>query len=117
MSETNTNEDKYAKCHNLIRKSDLSSEERKARASKGGKASVKARRRKKELKQLLELALSQPQTENPSEDNYFGITVALINRALQGDVKAFGMIRDTIGQKPEEKVEVKNLDIQIDVEE
>ena len=50
MSETNTNEDKYAKYPNLIRNSDLSSEERKARASKGGKASVKARRRKKELK-------------------------------------------------------------------
>ncbi len=117
MSESNFNEENFAKYPNLRKNTELTSEERRARASKAGKASVKARRRKKELKQLLEIALSQPQTENPSEDNYMGITVAIINKALQGDVRAYGMIRDTLGQKPEEKIEVKNLDIEIDVEE
>ena len=90
---------------NLMKNSDLTPEERKEKASKAGKASVKARRKKKELKTLLELALSQPQVENPDSDNYMGITLALMNKALNGDVRAFETIRDTIGQKPVDQVE------------
>lgn len=90
---------------NLIKNSDLTPEERKQKASNAGKASVKARRKKKELRTLLELALSQPQTENPDNDNYMGITLALMNKALNGDVRAFETIRDTIGQKPVDQVE------------
>lgn len=85
----------------------ISPEERKEKAAKAGKASGKARRKKKELKKLLELALSQPQADNTEEDNYTGITVALVNEALSGNVKAFEVIRDTIGQKPVEKIEQK----------
>ena len=90
---------------NLMKNSDLTPEERKEKASKAGKASVKARRKKKELKTLLELALSQPQTENPDNDNYIGITLALVNKALSGDVRAFETIRDTLGQKPVDQIE------------
>ena len=38
----------------------LTSEEAREVGSLGGKASVKARRKKRELKKLLEIALSQP---------------------------------------------------------
>lgn len=33
----------------------------------------------------------------PEQDNYMGITTALIQKALKGDTKAFEVIRDTIG--------------------
>lgn len=81
-----------------------SEEEVKAITSKGGKASGKARRKKRELKQLLELALSQPHKDG--DDNYMAITVALIQKALSGDVRAYEAIRDTIGQKPTEQQQV-----------
>ena len=81
----------------------LSSDEARLLGSKGGKASVKARRKKKELKQLLELALSQP-CGDTGEDNYMGITVALVQKALNGDLYAYEVIRDTLGQKQADKV-------------
>jgi len=82
-----------------------STEEARERGKKGGKASGMARRRKRELKELLELALSQPSGAEEGEDNYTAICVALINEAKKGNKGAFETIRDTIGQKPVEKVE------------
>ena len=90
---------------NLINNAELTPEERSKRASKAGKASVKARRKKKELRTLLEMALSQPQVNNPDDDNYIGITLALVQKALSGDVRAFETIRDTLGQKPVDQIE------------
>lgn len=90
-------------------------EEARERGSKGGKASVKARRRKKELKELLELALSQPSETANGEDNYTAITAALVNKAIQGDTKAYEVIRDTLGQKPTEKMET-DLTAKIEVD-
>lgn len=81
-------------------------EEQREITSLGGKASGKARRRKRELKELLELALSQPWEENPDEDNYTGITVALIKKAANGDVQAYMQIAKMLGQQPKDEVEV-----------
>ena len=82
---------------------------------KGGKASAKARKRKKELKELLELALSQPSEIVEGEDNYTAITVALIQKAIQGDTKAYEVIRDTLGQKPTEQQQM-DLTAKIEVD-
>lgn len=87
-------------------KSTLSKEEVKEINAKGGRNSGKARRRKRELKELLELALSQPWEENPDEDNYMGITVALIKKAANGDVQAYTQIAKMLGQQPKDEVEV-----------
>ena len=92
-----------------------SPEEIRERNSKAGKASAKARKRKKELKELLLLALSQPQEGKPEEDNYMGITVALIQKAIKGDTKAFEIIRDTIGQKPIEQLDINSNKININI--
>ena len=88
-------------------------EEQRKIATAGGKASGKARRKKKQLKELLELALSQP--HESGEDNYYAITAALIQEALSGNTKAFEVIRDTIGQKPTDALELKTADIKINV--
>lgn len=80
-----------------IRKGDLSSEELKKRQSNGGKASVKARRENKLLKDAI--------LERMGETDWYEMVDALIGRAKETD-KAFEILRDTIGQKPSEKVDL-----------
>ena len=43
--------------------------------------------------------------EGNTQDN---ITLALLNKAAEGDVKAFEVMRDTIGEKPKETLEIEN---------
>lgn len=77
-----------------------STEEARKRGQIGGKASGEARRRRKSLKESLELMLENEETQD-------SVAAALIDRARKGDVRAFEVIRDTIGEKPVEKVETK----------
>lgn len=102
-----------ANTENLKPFNTLTETEQRKIAKNGGKASVKARRRKKQLKELLELALSQPHEDG--EDNYYAITAALIQEALNGNTKAFEVIRDTIGQKPTEQQQM-NMTAKIEVD-
>lgn len=90
-------------------------EEARERGRKGGIASAKARAEKKQLKELLELALSQPSEIVEGEDNYTAITAALVNKAIQGDTKAYEVIRDTLGQKPTEQTQM-DLTAKIEVD-
>lgn len=78
--------------------------------SRGGKASGEARRARKTLKEELLLLLSEGDTQK-------SVSVALLQKAMDGDVKAFEVVRDTIGEKPVDKVENKNVDIVIDLGE
>lgn len=84
----------------------LTEEERKNLASKAGKASGEARRARKTLREELLALLSQG---NKQEQ----MTVAIYEKALLGDTKAFELIRDTIGEKPVEKVMVADIDASI----
>ena len=102
-----------ANTENLKPFNTLTEAEQRKIQQKGGKASVKARRKKKQLKELLELALSQP--HESGEDNYMAITTALIKEALSGNTKAFEVIRDTIGQKPTDALELKTAEIKINI--
>lgn len=77
----------------------LTPEERKENASKAGQASVEARRKRKTLKEEL-LALLE--TNNYNEK----ISLSMITEALSGNTKAFIAIRDTIGEKPTDKLEL-----------
>lgn len=104
-----------ATTENLKPFNERTEDEQRKIATKGGKASGKARRRKKELKELLELALSQPSEIVEGEDNYTAITVALIQKAIQGDTKAYEVIRDTLGQKPTEQQQI-DLTAKIEVD-
>ena len=68
-------------------------------ARKGGKASGKARAARKTLKEELLLLLSQGDTQEK-------ISLSLIQEALSGNTKAFEVIRDTIGEKPKDDIDV-----------
>ena len=75
-----------------------SKEEARERGRKGGLASVEARRQRKTLKEELLLMLEDQEVQK-------SVAVALIQEAQNGNVKAFGMLRDTIGEAPVEKVQ------------
>ena len=90
---------------NLIPFNELTEEEQRELARKGGIASGEARRRRKTLKDELIILLEQGDTQK-------NISVALIMEALEGNnkMKAFEVIRDTIGEKPKEAIEITNID-------
>lgn len=93
---------------NLINNMDRTPSERRESAQKAGKASGVARRKKKALKDLLKMALEMPSSNGNT--NAEEIVTGLINAAMAGDVKAFVAIRDTIGEKPVDKLEVGMAD-------
>ena len=80
-----------------------SKEEARERGRKGGLASVEARRKRKTLKEELLLMLSDGETQQ-------SVTLALVEKAISGDTKAFEVIRDTIGEKPIDKVMVADVE-------
>lgn len=98
-----------------------SKEEARSRGRKGGIASGKARREKKAFKETLEAILSMPMKEgkNISLDDIKSfasikgknisvqeaILIGQIQKAMKGDTKAAEYVRDTIGQKPTDKIE------------
>lgn len=84
---------------NLISNAERTPEQRQEFAKKAGIASGAARRRKKELRISLIAALEADDFKH--QEN---ICAALIKKAETGDVKAFEVIRDTIGEKADEKV-------------
>ena len=71
-------------------------------SKKGGIRSGESRRERKKLKEELLLLLSE-------NDNNRKMSLAILRRAMDGDTKAFEVIRDTIGEKPKEEVEVKDV--------
>lgn len=82
---------------NLKSLSKRTTSEQREIASAGGKKSAATRRRKKLLRELLEIAMERPCGDVTTAE---AMTVALLKKALSGDVKAFEVVRDTLGQKP-----------------
>lgn len=86
-------------------------EELRQITSKGGKNSGEARREKKALRDTLQELLSLDyDVDGTKMDGSEATSIALIKQALKGNVKAYEVIRDTIGEKPTEKVNIENSD-------
>lgn len=75
---------------------------------KGGKASGRSKRAKKDLREALQALLDTPIVDKKTGIKMTGteaVAAKLFQRFLKdGDLKAFELIRDTAGQKPVEKV-------------
>ena len=86
-------------------------------ASKGGLASAEASRKKRDLRRALELLLEKEMNskDGTKMTGSEAITAKLFAEALKGNVKAFEVIRDTVGQKPIDKVEQLNTNIVVDL--
>lgn len=76
------------------------------------------REMKEQLKTLLSMPIMDIKTkaelsdlgiEEKDMNNQMAITLALFQKALYGDTKAYEIIRDTIGEKPVERAEVKEI--------
>ena len=80
-------------------------------ASQGGKASAEARKRRKSLKEELLAILSDGDVQER-------ISLALVKEATEGNnagsvTKAYEVIRDTIGEKPVDKVMISEVDASV----
>lgn len=105
---------------NLRNLADLTTEEQRKIASDGGKASVEARRKKKTMREALEMMLYHTELNEQTKqmlkaegvkdaddfNHQMVITRSLIAKAESGDVQAYKAICSMIGEKPAEKVEV-----------
>ena len=81
----------------------------------GGRASGEARRRKKELRELIEAAFDREIVNNATGERMRtdeAMVLKQIQNALEGDTKAFVVLRDTAGQMPVQRVEVDTIDPQ-----
>lgn len=95
---------------NLVPINERTKSEQREIASAGGKASGKARRRKKSMKQKMQLLLSLPAADNdqtelttmgvdPEDmDNEMVLVKALFLAAAAGDTRAFDRIQDVLGR-------------------
>ena len=99
-----------------------SKEEARKRGRAGGIASGKARREKKLMRETLDIILSMPMKNGKYADvesiRSFAalkgknisvqeaILIAQVQKAMKGDTKAAEYVRDTIGQKPGENIEM-----------
>lgn len=81
-------------------------------ASKGGKKSAEARRAKKDLRLALEMLLEKDFVDKNGNTTTGTEAVAakLFEQAIKGNVKAFETLRDTVGQKPVDKIMVAEVE-------
>lgn len=102
----------------------MTPEQRAENGRKGGLAKREATRRRKEMRETLDILLNMPMKKGKvytAEDiKCFAdlkgknitidqaMMVCLVQKALKGDLNAIGMVRDTVGEKPTEKMEVKD---------
>ena len=80
----------------------LTTEEAQKMGRKGGKKSAEVRKARKTFSEDLLNALSDGKTQEQ-------ILNALLNQCKQGNVRAFEILRDTVGEKPIDRQEVKEV--------
>lgn len=94
---------------NLIPQSERTKEEQREIARQGGIASGKARREKADLRHALEMLLEKKYKDKNGNTmtGTEAISAKLFEQAMKGNIRAFETLRDTVGQKPVDKVEMK----------
>lgn len=94
-------------------------EEARERGRKGGKASAKKRQQNKTFKEIINKFLDGQVTDDRLKEQMveFGFAdnevsnkscavFALWKEAIKGNTKAFELMRDTIGEKPQDKINI-----------
>jgi hypothetical protein len=96
--------------------------EARERGRRGGKASGEARRKKKSMREALQVIMSLDVQDKRARhkikemfgindediDNQMLVLASTINQATKGNMQAITFIRDTLGEKPVEKMEVSS---------
>lgn len=112
--------EKMANEQNLIPITKRTPREQREISSKGGKASAEAKRKRKTMKEQTELLLSLPLRDNKVKerlkglgfetediDNQMATLMIQLDKALNGDIKSLELLRDLIGEKPQENIKVE----------
>lgn len=107
---------------NLIPFNQLTEEQQREIAKKGAMKSVKVRKEKKLMKEALKELLKLPiknsdikaeleelGLEKSEMNNQTALMVSAYKSGLEGNIKAIEFIRDTIGEKPKEEIELKEV--------
>lgn len=94
-----------------IKKGELSTEQAKQRGRKGGIASGKARREKRTMKELLEIALSIEIKNSKGEKATMkeASAIQLATKAAKGDLKAIDLMSKLLGEQVQ-KTEITGAD-------
>lgn len=95
---------------NLIPLSERTPEEVKEITTKGAIASNKAQARRKTFKEIFELLLQEKAIDGSNLTNDELLALQMIAEAHKGNTKAFEIVRDTVGEKPREQMELGNID-------
>ena len=92
--------------------SDQSHEEAVKNGRKGGIASGESKRNKRDLREALELLLDKDYTDKKgvTRSGTESLATAIFSKALKGNTKAWELVRDTLGQKPADKVIMADVD-------
>jgi len=93
---------------NLIPNSERTPNELRQQTQKGGIASGEARRRKRDIRLALEALLEKDYRDKHGNMVSGAEAIALkqVEKALKGDTRAFEVVRDTVGQKPTDKIDL-----------
>lgn len=111
----------------------MTPEQRSEYGRKGGIASGEAKRKKKAMRERLEILLSLPLKSGKNADlesikNFAALKgknitvqdammIAQIQKALKGDTTAAAFVRDTAGENPSTKVEAElDMDLNISID-
>ena len=82
-------------------------------ASKGGKASVKARREKADLRKVIQTWLGSEATTNKNGEPMTGaelMAMVAVKEMSKGSARHWELLRDTAGYKPVDKIMVADVD-------
>ena len=100
---------------NLKPQSERTKEEQREIARQGGIASGKARAEKRDLRRALEMLLEK-EYQDKNGNRLTGteaISAKLFEQAMKGNIRAFETLRDTVGQKPIEKVMMAEVEPEV----
>ena len=94
-----------------------STEEARARGSKGGKASGESRRRTASIREAMKIIMSEKTQLPIGDEGSMAYAIALVQalKAVEGDTGAAIYCRDTIGEKPSDKVDRGAKDDSVEV--
>ena len=106
---------------NLIPMTERSKEEHRQLSSKGGKASAKAKRKAKSMREAARILLEAPLLDDEQTvellarlgleaDQQSAILLSAIIKAKNGDIEAGRYVRDTSGQAPSQQLELGGID-------
>lgn len=98
---------------NIANFKSLSTDEARKRGKNGGIKSGQSRKKNKSIREALKALLSgKVEYEGETMGGNDALALSVFNKALKGDVQAFKEIRDTVGEKPKDTIELEDTRVQ-----